>query len=151
MAWDVHIHVCFPCNNNDGVAKLAAKHLEQIKEQHGSADWWDKAEVSSWFLADLAKRSGPNPGRKGGLSLWGMVGNYTDVEGFCETLKPFWSDLLSEINGGPLDFERVIVFEEEEQSEAATAYEIMWDDYESETRQIIIKAHKRLPFSWGQA
>lgn len=145
MAWDVHIHVCFACNQNEGVAALAAKCLPTI------TDASDGERAAIWFLTDLSKRTGENFGPKGGLSLWGMTGNYTHADRFCEVLRPFWIDLLSEIEGGPCNHERVIVFEEPEQSEAATAYEIGWDEpYERETRQLFIRKHEQLPFSWMQ-
>lgn len=149
MGWYVHIHVCFACDRNAGVAILAKKHLAILNEAHVSQD--DGGREAVWFLADLSQRGGGNSGQKGGLSLWGMVGNYTRVDVFCETLLPFWRDLLSgQIDNGPCDHERVIVFEEQEQREAATAYQIGWDDHYSPTRQMVITKYKNLPFSWMQ-
>lgn len=148
MGLYVHIHVCFACDRNDGVAALAAKHLATLGGP-GSLDDGDRE--AAWFLADLAQRTGGNSGPKGGLSLWGMVGNYTQVDRFCERLLPFWRELLGEkIDGGPCDFERVLVFEEREQREAATAYQIGWDDPDSDARQIVIVKRDNLPFSWMQ-
>lgn len=145
MAWDVHIHVCFPCDRNDDVAAIARKHLQD----RGSLD----REEARFFLEDLAARSGGNRSHKGGLSMWGMVGNNTNVALFCEALLPFWSDLLrggidSPDYGGPSEFERVIVFEEREQADAATAYQIALSEDETAVK---IKCFPDLPFSWGQA
>ena len=67
MAWDVHIHVRFDCNQNEGVAALAAKCLATI------TDASDGERAAIWFLTDLSKRTGENFGPKGGLSLWGMT------------------------------------------------------------------------------
>ena len=89
-------------------------------------------------------------GPKGGLSLWGMTGNYTRVDAFCDILLPFWRDLLVGFEGGPCSFEHVIVFEEREQVESATAYEIQWDDDELPQREMLIKKHEKLPFAWMQ-
>lgn len=140
MAWDVHIHVCFPCDANDGVAELAKKHRPSIVDDS------DGSRAAGWFLDDLSLRAGANRGTKGGLSLWGMVGNYTGVDTFCEVLKPFWLELLSgQVIDGPCDHEHVVVFEEQEQRQAATAYEIKRYDGE-----VVITAHSRLPFSWMQ-
>src|SRR5580692_1907576 len=111
MAWDVHIHVCFACDKNEKVAEIAKKHCASILSNN------DGHREAVWFLTDLAKRTGPNYGPKGGLSLWGMTGNYTNVEEFCEILRPFWVELLSGIDGGPCEHEHIIVFEEQEQSE----------------------------------
>lgn len=146
MAWDVHIHVCFPCRNNDGVAELARRHLNGLSISD------DGEQAAKWFLEDLSERTGENKGPKGGLSLWGMVGNYTNGDSFCECLKPFWKDLLGEgHDGGPCSHERIVVFLEPEQSEAATAYQIGWDEPYEDERYLVIKKCDRLPFSWNQA
>jgi hypothetical protein len=144
MGYYVHIHVSFACDWNDGVAALAARHAEAF--QNVPLD--DGTRYAKWFLDDLAQRTGENKGPKGGLSLWGMVGNYTRADEFCECLKPFWRDLLSgEMDSGPGGHAHVIVFAEREQTERAEAYEI-WraDDGEGE---IVIKHHV-LPFAWMQ-
>lgn len=146
MGWYVHIHVCFACDTNVGVAAIAAKHLPAL----AALDTADGAREARWFLGDLAGRTGGNSGPRGGLSLWGMVGNYTRGDVFCEVLRPFWEDLLSGVDGGPCSFERVVVFVENEQSDAATAYQIGWDDNDSPTRELIIQKHESLPFAWGQ-
>lgn len=149
MGFYVHIHVCFPCDNNGWVADIATKHRIQYDRLLDT----DAGKTASWFLESLSTRIGANPGPKGGLSLWGMVGNYTNVEEFCEILLPFWRELLAEnnsFNGSPFSFERVVVFEEQEQSNAATAYEIGWNDWDSPEREIVIKKSARLPFAWGQ-
>lgn len=139
MGYYVHLHVAFACDENEGVAKLAQHHLDLLGP--------DAPIEVHWFLGDLANRSGKNRGPKGGLSLWGIVGNYTNGEEFCEVLRSFWNDLLREVPGGPFDFEHVLVFEEREQSGCATAFEIIYD----EDRDIIeIKRHENLPFSWHQ-
>jgi hypothetical protein len=151
MGWYVHIHVCFSANGNEAVAELARKHRPLIQDED------DGHRAVMWFLDDLSKRTGSNPGPKGGLSLWGMIGNYTKVDTFCEVLRPFWEDLLSgnDMRGddwdGPCSHDHIIVFEEQEQSEAATAYEIGWDDNDGENRKLFIKKHERLPFTWMQS
>jgi len=148
MSWNVHLHVCFPCNANEGVAELAKKHQPALLDKS------DGEHAAIWFLDALSARTGKNFGPRGGLSLWGMVGNYTKADEFCESLKPFWSDLLSgEINGGPCAHERIMVFEEQEQTEAANVYEIGWTDSDTENkeaRKLFIKKHERMPFSWQQ-
>ena len=112
MGFYVHIHVCFACDRNDAVATLAKEHAAKLPSDA------DGEREAHWFLEDLAGRTGNNRGPKGGLSLWGIVGNYTMPEVFVETLKPFWRDLLAGVDGGPCDFEHVLVFYEREQSEA---------------------------------
>lgn len=145
MAYDVHLHVSFACDKNEGVAALAAKHLPRLAQQGVALNVSYREAV--WFLEDLAGRTGINRGPKGGLSLWGMVVNGAVVEDFVAVLGAFWTELLSgELDGGPLDFERVVVFEEQEQSEAATAYEIRVED-----NALTIKKSGDLPFSWAQA
>jgi len=140
----IHIHVCFACDHNEGVAALAAKHIPATTADD------DGTRAAKWFLEDLSKRTGCNTGSKGGLSLWGMIGNHTPVDKFCEVLRPFWVDLLSEVDGGPRSHERVIVFEEPEQSQAANAYEIGFDVPHDDKRTLFVRKHERLPFSWQQ-
>lgn len=141
MGWYVHIHVAFSCDRNEGVGELAAKHLAMLSESDD-----DAIRYVRFFLTELSERTGENPGPKGGLSLWGMTGNCTRADEFCQTLIPFWGELLSgHIDGGPCSHEHVIVFEEQEQSERAVAYEIASDD----GAPITIKRHE-LPFAWMQ-
>jgi hypothetical protein len=136
MGFYVHIHVCFACDNNDGVAELAKKYLSEVKNKE-----------AQWFLKDLAGRSGDNPGPKGGLSLWGIIGNYTDVNDFVFKLHPFWKDLLTlDIEGGPCSHEHILVFEETEQSERTTAFEIYLDDEEKE----LLIVSNECPFTFAQ-
>jgi hypothetical protein len=137
MAHDVHLHVCFPCDTNEIIACIAEKHLGMIdREIYCEA---------SWFLEDLSKRTGSNRGPKGGLSLWGIVGNHTDEDSFVSVLIPFWSEILSSNGDGtPLDHEHILVFSEHEQTEKTKAHEIYLD---GET--LIIKKHD-CPFNFGQ-
>lgn len=145
MSHYVHIHVVIPCDDNDDLAAVAKKFLPTINAKDE-----DCGREAAWFLEDLSTRTGKNPGRNGGLSLWGMIGNYTLVDEFCRLLLPFWTALLSEdTKGGPTEFDHIVVFEEQEQTEAANAYVIRWDDWESEVRQVEIVKHERLPFSFG--
>lgn len=149
MAFDVHIHVCFPCQDNQPVAALAWRLLKEM-----TVDIDDGRRAAVWFLEALSRRKGTNPGPKGGLSMWGMVGNYTPVDAFCEILRPFWLELLRDGVGGICQHERIIVFEEREQTEAATAYEIglVDEDFRAgdAAPELFIKAHPSLPFSWRQ-
>jgi hypothetical protein len=146
MAWYVHIHVCFACDYNDGVAALAKEHLAGTDYQ---------CREAKWFLESLSQRTGTNAGTKGGLSLWGICGNYTNGEEFVEELKPFWEDLLkSDTEGGPLYFEHILVFVEPEQSEQTIAYEIFLDEdlsYFPPTRggDLVVKVHE-CPFCFYQ-
>lgn len=144
MGYYVHIHVAFSCCNNDGVAALARRCAEPFK----NVPLDDGTRYAKWFLDDLAERQGENPGPKGGLSQWGMVGNYTRPDEFCDALRPFWAELLSGgIDGGPCGHSRVIVFAEPEQKERAEAYEIWRDDDGEGALQI---KHHVLPFAWMQ-
>ena len=139
MAHDVHLHVSFSCDRNDGVAELARKHLPSVEE----------CPEATYFLKALSERTGGNPGQKGGLSLWGIVGNYTDEDQFATILAPFWSELLSsDIDGGPLNFERIIVFAEHEQTNRATAQEIYLAKRDDPTSLAITK--HTCPFTWNQ-
>ena len=150
MSVYIHLHVCFDCDVNDGVAQLAAEHLDKLYDwvRKGNYDTrsWSYAEA---FLNDLSARTGRNPGGKGGLSLWGVLTGGASPGDFVEILIPFWEDLLSEkVEGGPLNFNHIIVFYEKENTGAANAYEIFWDEPDSAERSLVIRNHERLPFAW---
>jgi hypothetical protein len=140
MGLYVHVHVSFSCDNNEGVAELAKKHLLLASNNNYTKE-------ATWFLKDLAIRTGSNPGPKGGMSLWGIIGNYTNVEDFVVTLKPFWVDLLTGVEDGPHSFEHILVFEEREQAERAIAYEIFLE--EPDHKEFTVRKHE-LPFAWMQ-
>lgn len=137
MGHYVHLNVCFACNTNDAVAALAKQHMPPE----------DGNREARWFLQALAERTGANPGPKGGLSTWGIVGNHTNEREFVETLQPFWKALLSGVDGGPGSFEHILVFVEHEQTERATAIEIFLADDGLKT--LTIKKHE-CPFAWMQ-
>lgn len=137
MGHYVHLSVVMACYNNEPVAEIAKKYVGKM----------DKCFEAEWFIDDLSKRTGINTGPKGGLSFWGIVGNYTCAEHFCDCLRPFWKELFEKENhGSPFDFEHIIVFSEHEQSEQAEAHEI---SYNNETKEVEIKYHI-LPFAWMQ-
>lgn len=89
-----------------------------------------------------------------------MVGNHTNVKSFVDLLKPFWKDLLSGVKGGPCDFEHIVVFYEEEQSEQAKCFEIYFEEHmicelingtlQIKPKQELIIKHHELPFCWNQ-
>ena len=138
MGHYVHLSVVFACDENDGVAEIAKRYLDTIGENR----------EAQWFLEDLSNRTGRNPGPKGGLSTWGIVGNYTDEDEFIETLRPFWKALLSDVDAGPFSFEHILVFVEHEGCERATAIEIFLAD-EDNPETLTIKKHE-CPFAWMQ-
>jgi hypothetical protein len=128
MGYYVHLNVCFACDENEGVAALAKQYQPLVVD----------CQEAKWFLEDVGTRTGHNPGPKGGLLTWGIIGNYTNVEDFVHVLQDFWTALLQGDDGGPLTFEHILVFYENEGSEAANAYEIFLDDNE----KLQIKHHK---------
>lgn len=137
MSYSVHLSVVFSCNHNDEVAKIARRHLSAAG---------DNREACA-FLEDLAKRTGVNPGPNGGLSLWGIVGNYTDADEFVDVLRPFWRDLLSgDYVDGPGRDAHVIVFAEPEEAGRAIAFEVALD---KATGEVVADKHT-LPFAWMQ-
>lgn len=158
MGHYVHIHLAFSCDRNEGVAALAKKHLPLLTTDSASDDYCIEA---IWFLESLSERTGYNPGPKGGLSLWGITGNYTRGDEFVRVLLPFWKELLvSEVDGGPFNFERIVVFEEHEQSvdvgAGARAFEIRLVD-DSDKLPAGHHAEPRIevrtfecPFAWHQ-
>lgn len=152
MGFYVHLHVCFSCDQNEPVAELARVHLDLLKQRPEEDEVCEEAR---WFLESLSGRTGGNFGPKGGLSLWGITGNYTNPGQFVQDLKSFWENLLGPYSergdAGPLPFEHILVFYENQESGAAGAYEIYRQDPHSQrNREIEIKHNARLPFCWKQ-
>lgn len=58
MGFYVHLSVIFACDQNDGVAALARQHLEGLPQ--------DVAKEARWFLEELGRWSGDNPGPRVG-------------------------------------------------------------------------------------
>jgi hypothetical protein len=137
MGYYVHLHVAFSCDDNEPVAELAKKHLPLMTEQA------DGAREARWFLEDLSKRTGGNKGPKGGLSLWGITGNYTRGEAFVEALRPFFTEMFA-TQTEIFDHEHILVFEEPEQSEQCIAHEISF-----ESGVMKVKRHE-CPFAFMQ-
>lgn len=145
MGYYVHLHVSFACDTNDQVAEMAKKHLNESGALFTSIE-------AKWFLEELSERSGSNPGPKGGLSLWGIIGNHTDLDAFIGDVSPFFREVLfSDLEGGPNDFEHVLVFYEPEGSEAMTVAEIYLDEENDEAvDRLVVKRHERMPFKANQ-
>ena len=140
MSLSIHLFVTFAADK-EPVARLAHRHLATAKE--------DPA-IARWFLEDLA--SGGLTGQRG--VAWGGCFNAPPVEEFVKSLEPFWRDLLAgypedhELEGCPLEWERVLVFYEVEDTEHASCWQIGWDDEDSQSRSITYQHHEELPFSW---
>lgn len=147
MGFYVHIHVCFACDHNDGVAEIAKRHLPLLQD--------DAPRECASFLSALSERTGSNEGTKGGLSLWGMVGNYTRPLEFAKALLPFWEELLkSRVKGGPCSFEHILIIYHEEQSECSGAIEVFLAEgspYQNAylNSSVTVKHHERLPFTFN--
>jgi hypothetical protein len=154
MSHYVHLHVAFNADGNEGIAALARQHLAEMEKRAEDDTDYSINEDAVLFLQDLGQRTGPNLGHKGGLCLWGIVGNYSDAEDFAETLCPFWLDLLcGDLEDGPCNHNHIIVFYERQGSEQANALEIfVKPEYKAGTARdaVHIKKHEGLPFAWMQ-
>lgn len=145
MGYHVHLSVTFSCYENDGVALLAKQHLAALNL---CSDENLDSVPARWFLQALSERTGQNFGPRGGLSQWGMIGNYTKADSFVEQLSRFWFHLLTlALPGGPARSSHILVFYELPDSLYANAFELMLDD---KWKQLVIKHHVALPFKWNQ-
>ena len=123
------------CANHNELVEVAKKYSEKIA---------DCTEAQS-FLNYISEGKGYACGHKGALLTWGIVGNYTDADDFIKKLEPFFLEIYDK-ECGPLDFEHILVFCEAEQSESATAYELIYDEKE---KKLEVKVH-HCPFAWMQ-
>ena len=144
MANHILLSVCFPCDLNEPIAQIA---------QSIPAD--ELCDIAQQFLRELSARSGENPGGKGGLCQWGIVGSGFSTLIFVQDLMPFWTALLSQEgeDSSPDPGSRVIVFSEKEQFNRSEAFEIGWVDengyWDAEDRDRLDIVHHLLPFAWS--
>lgn len=139
MGWYVHLHIAFEVDNARRLADVARTCPPRADDDPPEADQFLDAIGGGGFVAR---------GRKGALCTWGVVANYTSGQTFIDALSDLWPKLYEEPPGDELAAVsgRIVVFEEQEQSGAACAYQIEW------TRNgIVVTRFDELPISWGQA
>lgn len=148
MAYYVHLSITYNSDSDDisKISDLAEKHIADLTlKQYIDEDGFDPQYVFHYLKA-VKKKKNYNAGGKGELFTWGIVGNHIRVEDFVNTLKHFFKEMLQrEI--GISNYNRIVVFQEQENAPNATAYEIYLDEDDGE--QLHIEEHK-LPFKWGQ-
>jgi hypothetical protein len=141
MSYDVLLSVIFHCDNNDGIAQIAKRTLYVMNKGETDRD-------AIHFLEDVSKRIGQNDGMKGGLLTWGTITNHGNGEDFVKALMPFFEDILIHtIDGGPLWFQHIMIFVEEEQCGRATAYEVFRWERSDKTPIVEYQKHE-CPFTW---
>lgn len=136
MGYYVHFSATFAARSSelDDVRPLVAK--------------WRAANVAEdrdvdRLLDAMLDLKNYNQGPKGELFTWGVVGNHTSVAAVATALVPlfgelFWQDTYLRSH------HRVVLFEEQEQSGLAAAFEIFLHHHEP-----TLIRHD-LPFCWGQ-
>ena len=168
MSYAVKICVMFRCYNNDALAKIANDHLSKLGLVLPPGDDWpddgnqpeliaadlNMNDFESWhslcFLTDMARRTGYNKGRNGGMVTWGTITNYGIPDVFAEDLKDFWYDIMKDEDTCCLD--NILIFYEREQEEYANCIEIKCPYTKGKGRlkeSMVFKDHLRLPFSWA--
>jgi len=125
------------------LAALAKEHLAKLPAED---PLYDVTREAHRYLEALAERTGTKLAPFGAVSLWGMVGNYTQEDVFVDTLRPFWKALLTmDPQNTPMEGEHILVFCEHEQDEPCTAHEI----YLGKSGELVVTLHDDLPFSFG--
>lgn len=105
MSVPVYLSVTFRADENEPLAEIARDYAPRFGDDYQSMT--DGNREARYFLDDLTKRTGTNPGSSGGICAWGSIGEYTPPEIFVDALRPFF---LRVWLGGvmPLD-ERVLI------------------------------------------
>lgn len=152
MGYYVHLSVTFDCDGHVGIRKLAHEVQPDIPGKRKCGDCTlDHSEVHQ-FLDAVINSNCVHMGHKGGLFTWGIVGNYTHVSEFVDALKPFWEGLLlapdnyQTVEDGPLHHNHILVFEQTEDADSTTAYEISTSPGGN---TLLITQHDNLPFGWS--
>ena len=142
MGYYVHLHVVIDCGESPQLAALARTHEQRLSDWASLEHYLDP---DAWrLLTDLGQREAPlSPGPKGDLTLWGYVGNYTNVERFVTQLTPFFRDLFSMSRDRPA---YVSVFAQEEQTETARLVQIRPRSHDDPTN-LEVREFYDLPFS----
>jgi hypothetical protein len=138
MGYYVKLSVVFECHDHEALHPIVNACLTEVRTSG--------CKEAEWYLTQLLERKGLAPGPKGGMSTWGMVGNYTSGEHFVQALAPFWFLVLAAQEGGMGQYTKIMVFVQGEDESKATAYEIFREDPEDD-HSMTVKKHA-CPFSW---
>lgn len=154
MGYYVHLSVTYS-GDCDGDALERLKPLVEKHKKYIEKEWDDVSQDGKhtyewsreayWFLEAVLDKKNYNCGPKGMLFTWGIVGNYTSAENFKDCLSPFFEEMLKE-EISVSDFDHILVFWEQEQSEQAKAFEIFLNE---DSKKLEVKKHE-LPFCWNQ-
>jgi hypothetical protein len=168
MSYAVKICVLFRCDNNDALAKIAKNHLNSYGLVVPPGNEWPNDsnqpelvaaglsiyDFDDWhslcFLTDMARRTGYNPGRNGGMCCWGAITNAGIPEVFAEELKDFWFDIMKDEDVHCLD--RIIILYEREQEYSAGAIEVCCKNLKGKGRlkeNMILKETPKLSIAWS--
>jgi hypothetical protein len=118
MGFDVHIQIAWEGGKIEEVKPVAEEFLKQYLTQGED----NTSDEIIQFLNDVISGKSCFEGRKGWLWLWGLIGNYTHGEEILIELMPFFKTLFDKKI--LLDFYRIILFEEPEQTESVNIYEL---------------------------
>lgn len=101
------------------LAEAALATMPQPSPGHYPDDYDGDAE---WFLQQVRDGRGHFCGPKGDLWAIGQIGNYSNGDSIAKAILPFVKAMWE--RGYLFDFERVIIFDEQEQSERPIIYQI---------------------------
>lgn len=117
MASDVHIEISWEGNSIEKTVPIAQAFLDEKRTEED-----ELTDETKWFLKDVINGKSCFKGSKGDLWLWGIIGNYTRGETLLEELKPFFKTLYEKRY--ILNAAKVIVMEENEQTENVTIFQL---------------------------
>ena len=134
MGWYVHFQISWGGGEPGDIIPIA-KNFEITN---------DMPQEVALFFRDVISRKSYFGGLKGDFWSWGTISNYTNAESFIDTVTPFFRALwLKDIL---FDFDRVVCFCEQEQSENVQIYQLSWDG----TRVVSGNFDSGFDWCWGQ-
>jgi hypothetical protein len=147
MAYDCHIHVCFEIADAFELKHVAQEMLSSIATE----DWSFNSKYdrdAAAMIEYFAEGSGTVSGPKGDLAMWGYVGNHADLTRFITATTPFWRSLFE--REVMLDFWRIVIFFEAEQTKAAEVVDIRWDGGRKDRDPLMVTYYDRQSWCWYQ-
>lgn len=140
MSDPYYLLISFSCPDNDHVAEIAQRLLPTLIP-HAAL-----APEAIWYLEDLAQRSGPNLGSKGGMSVWGIVTTKLYPAAFVEVITPFCAEVLDQID-------HMLIMYQRQAENASYVYEIRWQlctliGEALDPPVLVTQHHGPYPFTW---
>lgn len=140
MGFYVHWQISWGAGSLDEVVPVAKEWYDTLTGEDGTPT----CEESTHFLEDIISGKAHFEGHKGDFWGWGTIGNYTETGRMLHDLHPFFKNLF--VRGVLSESDRIVMFEEQEQSETVTITWLVWDDG---AKDVVAMTTQTSAWYWG--